>query len=170
MRAPCSAWQTQYATWKTRDLSKLELVYVWADGIDVKAGLESSKAALLVLIGGLADGTKVVLAVESGHRESTESWATVLRELTARGLCAPRCTIGDGALGLGGGGGPGVADQCGATLLESQAAQRRRKCQQAAPPNVQPFPSPSFSPCPERAAHRQGLPAEVGQGVWSRVP
>lgn len=95
-------WQTQYATWKTRDLSKTELVYVWADGIYVKAGLESSKAALLVLIGGLADGTKVVLAVESGHRESTESWATVLRDLTARGLCAPRCTIGDGALGLWG--------------------------------------------------------------------
>ncbi len=75
-------------------------MYVWADGIYVKVGLESSKAALLVLIGGLADGTKVVLAVESGQRESTESWATVLRDLTARGLRAPRCTMGDGALGL----------------------------------------------------------------------
>lgn len=95
-------WQGQYDAWRTRDLSQHELVYVWADGIYVKAGLESSKAALLVLIGGLADGTKVVLAVESGQRESTESWATVLRDLTARGLCAPRCTMGDGALGLWG--------------------------------------------------------------------
>jgi transposase-like protein len=75
-------------------------VYVWADGIDVKAGLASSKAALLVLIAGLADGTKVVLAVESGHRESTERWAHVLRDLTARGLRPPAGVIADGALSL----------------------------------------------------------------------
>jgi transposase-like protein len=96
------AWQAQYTTWQERDLAATELVYVWADGIYVKAGLESSKAALLVLIGGLADGTKVVLAVESGQRESTESWAMVLRDLTARGLRAPACVVGDGALGLWG--------------------------------------------------------------------
>jgi transposase-like protein len=53
-----------------------------------------------VLIAALADGSKVVLAVESGHRESTESWAEILRDLTARGLRAPACVIGDGALGL----------------------------------------------------------------------
>ena len=93
-------WQAQYTTWQQRDLTATELVYVWADGIYVKAGLESSKAALLVLIGGLADGSKVVLAVESGQRESTESWAMVLRDLTARGLRAPACLVGDGALGL----------------------------------------------------------------------
>ena len=93
-------WQRDYAQWRTRDLSALEPVYVWADGIYVKAGLESTKAALLVLIAALADGTKVVLAVESGHRESSESWAEILRDLTARGLPAPSCVIGDGALGL----------------------------------------------------------------------
>ena len=75
-------------------------MYGWADGIYVKAGLESTKAALLVRIAALADGTKVVLAVESGHRESTERWAEILRDLTARGLRAPACVIGDGALGL----------------------------------------------------------------------
>lgn len=93
-------WQRDYTRWQQRDLSKLEPVYVWADGIYVKAGLESTKAALLVLIAGLADGTKVVLAVESGHRESTESWAEILRHLTKRGLRAPACVIADGALGL----------------------------------------------------------------------
>jgi putative transposase len=66
----------------------------------VKAGLESTKAALLVLIAALADGSKVVLAVESGHRESTESWADIRRDLTARGVRVPACAIGDGALGL----------------------------------------------------------------------
>jgi transposase-like protein len=93
-------WQRDYAQWRRQDLSTLEPVYVWADGIYVKAGLESTKAALLVLIAALADGSKVVLAVESGHRESAESWAEILRDLTRRGFRAPACVIGDGALGL----------------------------------------------------------------------
>ena len=84
-----ATWQAQYAAWQQRDLSDSRLVYLWADGVYVKAGLDSSKAALLVLIGADADGQKRVLAVESGERESTESWATVLRALKAW-ACAPR--------------------------------------------------------------------------------
>jgi len=93
-------WQGQYDAWRRRDLSDLSLVYVWADGIYVKAGLEQSKAALLVLLGALADGRKVVLAVESGQRESTESWAAILRDLKARGLGVPKLTVADGHLGI----------------------------------------------------------------------
>jgi transposase-like protein len=93
-------WAVEYDAWARRDLSDLELVYLWGDGIYVKAGLDDQKAALLVLIGALSDGRKVVLAVESGHRESTESWSRVLRDLKARGLRAPQLTVGDGALGL----------------------------------------------------------------------
>ena len=95
-------WSADYATWRARPLDDLELVYLWADGVYVKAGLEREKAALLVLIGALSDGTKVLLAVESGERESSESWARVLRDLKARGLRAPRLTIADGHLGLWG--------------------------------------------------------------------
>ena len=82
-------WQRDDAQWRTQDLSALEPVYVWAHGSDVKAVLESTKAALLVLITALADGTNVVLAVESGHRESSERFC----DLAARGLPAPaqRC-------------------------------------------------------------------------------
>ena len=94
------AWQAQYDGWRCRALSDLPLVYVWADGIYVKAGLGDGKAALLVLIGALADGRKVILAVESGQRESTESWAAVLRDLKGRGLGAPKLTIADGHLGI----------------------------------------------------------------------
>lgn len=93
-------WQAQFTAWKQRDLSDVELVYLWADGIYVKAGLEKDKAALLVLIGALSNGDKVVLAVESGHRESSESWGAVLRTLKARGLRAPKLTIADGHLGI----------------------------------------------------------------------
>jgi len=93
-------WQAEYETWKQRRLDDLEVVYLWADGLYVKAGLEDTKAALLVMIGVLTDGQKVVLAVESGQRESKESWGMILRDLRKRGLKSWRCTIADGALGL----------------------------------------------------------------------
>src|SRR5918996_1229775 len=93
-------WQGEYETWKRRRLDDLEVVYLWADGLYVKAGLEDTKAALLVMIGVLTNGQKVVLAVESGQRESKESWGMILRDLRKRGLKPWRCTIADGHLGL----------------------------------------------------------------------
>jgi transposase-like protein len=93
-------WQLEYETWKQRRLGDLEVVYLWADGLYVKAGLEDTKAALLVMIGVLTNGQKVVLAVESGQRESKESWGMILRDLRKRGLKPWRCTIADGHLGL----------------------------------------------------------------------
>jgi transposase-like protein len=97
-----SRWQDEYERWRARRLDDLEVIYWWADGVYVKAGLGDGKAALLVIIGALSDGTKVVLTVESGQRESTESWAQLLRDLRARGLRAPQLTVGDGHLGLWG--------------------------------------------------------------------
>jgi transposase-like protein len=97
-----ASWQANYETWKRRRLEDLEPVYLWADGVYVKAGLEKDKAAILVVIAALRDGRKVVLAVESGYRESTESWAAVLRDLKTRGLRAPRLLIADGHLGIWG--------------------------------------------------------------------
>lgn len=93
-------WQAEYTAWTTRRLDDLEIVYVWADGLYVKAGLEDTKAALLVVLGACADGRKVFLAVTSGQRESKESWGAVLRDLRARGLKPWRCTIADGHLGI----------------------------------------------------------------------
>jgi putative transposase len=86
-------WHQEYTTWKQRRLDDLEVVYLWADGLYIKAGLEDTKAALLVMIGVLTSGKKVVLAVESGQRESKESWGVILRDLRKRGLKPWRCTI-----------------------------------------------------------------------------
>ncbi len=101
-----SSWQAEYEQWGHRPLTKealgAEVVYLWVDGIYVKAGLEKEKAALLVAIGALSDGRKVVLAIESGYRESVESWSSVLRSLKSRGMKAPRLVIGDGHLGIWG--------------------------------------------------------------------
>jgi putative transposase len=79
-------WQGEYEEWKQADLSQLELVYWWADGLYVKAGIADRKAALLVMVGALSSGEKVLLACQAGERESKESWLAVLRELKARGL------------------------------------------------------------------------------------
>jgi putative transposase len=96
------SWQVEWDEWRRRSLGGLELVYLWVDGVYVKAGLEKAKAALLVIIGGLSNGQKVILAVEPGYRESSESWAEVLRDLKRRGLNCPRVVIGDGHLGIWG--------------------------------------------------------------------
>jgi putative transposase len=93
-------WHLEYEEWKRQDLSSFEVVYQWADGIYVKAGLEKDKAALLVMIGALTNGKKVFLACDSGYRESKESWRGVIRNLKDRGLRLGRLTIADGHLGI----------------------------------------------------------------------
>lgn len=89
-------WQADYWTWSRRKLEDRELVYAWADGIYVKAGLEKDKAALLVVIGAMSDGRKEILALVPGYRESTEAWLQVLRDLRDRGLDAPKLFSADG--------------------------------------------------------------------------
>jgi transposase-like protein len=93
-------WQAEWSEWKRRSLEGLQVVYLWVDGVYVKAGLEKQKVALLVVIGGLLDGRKIVLAVEPGYRESTESWSEVLRDLKKRGMNCPCLVVGDGNLGI----------------------------------------------------------------------
>jgi hypothetical protein len=93
-------FELEYEAWKKQDLSQVNVVYMWADGLYVKAGIEDRKAALLVIVGALPTGEKVLLACESGERESKESWLKVLRDLKARGLKLPRLTVADGHLGI----------------------------------------------------------------------
>jgi len=95
-------WQAEWEVWRTRRLDGLQVVYLWVDGVYVKAGLERERAALLIAVAGLADGRKEVVAVEPGYRESVESWSAVLRDLRERGMNAPRLVIGDGHLGIWG--------------------------------------------------------------------
>lgn len=92
-------WQTEFEEWRARPLTD-EAIYLWVDGIYVKAGLEKEKACLPVAIGALRDGRNAVLAIESGCRESRESWAALLRSLRDRGMNAPKIAIGDGHLGI----------------------------------------------------------------------
>lgn len=93
-------WELEYAAWRQEDLSHLEVVYQWADGLYVKAGIDDRKSALLVIIAGLKGGEKAILACEGGQRESSESWGRILRDLKNRGLKLGRLTVADGHLGI----------------------------------------------------------------------
>jgi putative transposase len=94
------AWGAEYEAFRRRDLRDRDYVYVWADGIHFRIRLEDERLCTLVLIGARPDGTKEVIALEDGYRESAESWRSVLRDLKARGLGAPVLAVGDGALGF----------------------------------------------------------------------
>lgn len=93
-------WASEYATWRQRRLDPHTYAYIWADGVYLGAGLEAEKSALLCVLGAREDGTKELLAIELGYRESSASWGAVLRDLRDRGLTAPRVAVADGGLGL----------------------------------------------------------------------
>ena len=95
-----SKWNDELAQWRSRPLDDLEVVYMWVDGVYVKAGLEKEKAAVLVVMAALGDGSKVVVSDVPGYRESTENWSDVLRDMRRRGLECPRLVVGDGHLGF----------------------------------------------------------------------
>jgi transposase-like protein len=96
------AWQAEHAEWSERDLSGLDYVYWWVDGIHFNIRLEEDRLCTLVIVGVRPDGTKELVALADGYRESTESWAEVLRSVRDRGLAAPVLAVGDGALGFWG--------------------------------------------------------------------
>ena len=103
-------WKTEARAFGTRDPSGVDYVYLWADGIHLKIRLEQERLCLLVLIGVRADGRKELVALADGYRESTESWADLLRDARRRGMRAPVLAIGDGALGFWGALGEVFAD------------------------------------------------------------
>ncbi len=94
------AWQEEHRDWSTRDLSDVDYVYLWADGVHFNIRLEEDRLCCLVIVGVRPDGTKELVALADGYRESTDSWAEVLRGLKDRGMSAPVLAVGDGALGF----------------------------------------------------------------------
>jgi len=95
-------WKSEQRTFSQRDLSGVDYVYLWADGIHVNIRLEEHTLCLLVLIGVRTDGRKELVALADGYRESGESWADLLRDCARRGMRAPVLAVGDGALGFWG--------------------------------------------------------------------
>ena len=95
-----TAWQEEHRAFMARKLTDRDYVYVWVDGIHFNVRLEEDRLCTLVVIGVRLDGTKELVAIADGYRESTESWRALLRDLRRRGMRAPAVAVGDGALGF----------------------------------------------------------------------
>ncbi len=93
-------WEKDFEIFKQRKIKK-KYVYIWADGVNVRVRLgDDKKVCLLVVMGVTKEGTKELLAVQEGYRESTSAWLTLMRSLVDRGFRAPMLAMGDGALGF----------------------------------------------------------------------
>jgi transposase-like protein len=95
-------WQDEQRSFSARSLKGCDFVYVWVDGVHFNIRLEEDRLCVLVVVGVRLDGTKELVAIRDGYRESKESWADLLRDLKRRGMTAPVLAIGDGALGFWG--------------------------------------------------------------------
>ncbi len=114
----CEAWQAEHTRWAARDLSGVDYVYWWVDGIWFNVRLPDpdgnhDRLCCLVIIGVRPDGSKELVAVWDGYRESTDSWAELLRGLRDRSLKALTLAVGDGALGSGRRSGTSSTAGCG---------------------------------------------------------
>jgi transposase-like protein len=94
------AWQDEHRAFEARSLADRDYVYVWVDGVHFSVRLDDDRLCCLVMVGVRLDGTKELIAIRDGYRESTESWADLLRDLKRRGMPAPVVAVGDGALGF----------------------------------------------------------------------
>ncbi len=95
-------WEGEHDEWGKRSLEGKRYVYLWADGIYFNVRLTSERPCVLVLMGALEDGTKELIAISDGERESTLSWQEMFHGLKSRGftLCPKALAIADGALGF----------------------------------------------------------------------
>jgi putative transposase len=94
------SWQEERERFADRSLADVDYVYCWADGVHFNVRLAEERLCCLVIVGVRADGTKELVAIADGHRESTGSWADLLRDAKRRGMRAPMVMVGDGALGM----------------------------------------------------------------------
>ena len=94
-------WEQEYEGWRKARLESEEYAYVWADGVHFNVRMDDERSCILVVMGANSKGTKELLAIQDGFRESTASWREVLLSVKARGLKqAPKLAIADGALGF----------------------------------------------------------------------
>lgn len=96
----CQRLRDEFEAFRTRDLSGIELDYLFLDGSHFKMHDGSRAEPVLVAYGITTVGQPVLLAVEPGGDESHDAWASFLDDLTARGLRPPLLVISDGAPGL----------------------------------------------------------------------
>jgi transposase-like protein len=147
-------WESEFKEWALRDLSDKHYVYIWADGIYFNVRLQDDRPCVLVIIGALPDGTKELVAVYDGHRESKESWKAVLSDLLRQGLKkVPLLAIGDGALGFW------------AALEEVFPSTRHQRCWVHKTANILDKMAKSVQPHAKKLIHDMYMAATKEEGI-----
>ena len=90
--------------WRTRDLSKESIKYLFIDGVCFSMRVDGSveTVSVLVVIGVTEKGERLVLALQAGDKESASNWRELFSDLKKRGLNPRRVILGimDGLSGL----------------------------------------------------------------------
>ncbi|MGN9847553.1 IS256 family transposase [Nonomuraea sp. H19] len=96
----CQAIVAEYDSWCRRDLSGIELDYLFLDASHFKMHDGSRAEPILAAWGITTAGKPVFVGLAAAAAESTDAWHDFLTDLTARGLTPPLLIISDGAPGL----------------------------------------------------------------------
>ena len=128
------SWQAEHEQWSSRDLSSVDYVYWWVDGVHFNVRLDEDRLCCLVIVGVRPDGSKELVALADGYREPKESWAALLRSLRDRGLAGPVLAVGDGALGFW----AAIRDVFPSTKEQRCWAHKTANCLEALPRRLHP--------------------------------
>jgi transposase-like protein len=147
-------WEKDYQAWQKRDLTGKRYVYFWADGVYFNVRLGQDRPCVLVIVGALENGTKELVALLDGQRESALSWKEVLLDLKRRGLDeGPEVSVGDGALGFW------------AALEEVFPRSRRQRCWVHKTANVLDKMPKSLQPSAKTMLHQMYLSATKAEAL-----
>lgn len=82
--------------WRNRDLSQEAVKYLFVDGVNfaMRSGRKIERVPVLVAIGVRADGTRLVLGLQAGDKESAATWRQFFKDLKSRGLDSSAVTLG----------------------------------------------------------------------------
>ncbi len=159
-------WQADHRAFGERDLSAGDYVYVGGDGIHLRIRLREAKSCVLVLMGMRADGTKELIAMSDGYRESADSWADLLRDCQRRGMHAPVLAVGDGALGFR----TALAEVFPETRLPEVRPAAVAGRERSSPRRPRPRRNSLRTRPPRRTTRRRPLPTAAGSSTrWSET-
>jgi putative transposase len=96
----CSELRERFEAFKRRSLYDVHLVVLFLDAIWLPVRPTGPKEGVICAWGITEDGRRALVSVRLGMRESKDDWLELGRDLTARGLPAPRLVVADGAPGL----------------------------------------------------------------------
>ncbi len=96
----CAELHERFEAFCRRDLYEVKLVVLFLDAIYLPVRPSGPKEGVMCAWGFTEDGARALVAVRLGAREAKEDWLELGRDLTTRGLAAPRLIVADGAPGL----------------------------------------------------------------------